>query len=370
MNFKVNTSLDKVYIELYGQCDWTLQKKSQDALRELISHHTYIVLDFHHIQSIDFVFCAFICGLLEGKYFEIVGSNAQINDMFALLWRTLENSHKLKTPSFSFVSQIWAFFIPIGKRVDEFFQTFLNFLSFCGACLWYFFRSLASPKHFRYSSIFYHIYESGFKALPVVLLTAFIVSYAIALQGVLQLEKMGTPLMSVEVVAKLALREIGPFILAIVIAGRSSSSFSAQIGVMNLTEESDALKTMNLSLYDYLILPRVLALIIVMPLLVFLADGMSLFAASLAIKIQTGMSFMQYLERFYEYVGINNFWVGVVKAPFFGAAIALVGCFRGLYVKGDTESVGLQTTKSVVNALFWITLINAIFSVITTRLDV
>ena len=86
--------------------------------------------------------------------------------------------------------------------------------------------------------------------------------------------------------------------------------------------------------------------------------------------MQTGINFVQYLERFYEYVGIQHFWVGIIKAPFFGAAVALVGCFRGLYVKGDTESVGLETTKSVVNAIFWVILINAIFSVITTRLDI
>ncbi|WP_343352880.1 ABC transporter permease [Helicobacter mastomyrinus] len=371
MSFEVKVTLDRIYIELQGRCDYTLEKKSQVVLRKFVNAHAHITLDFTHTSSVDFVFCSFMYGLLKDKDFEMIGVNSQIEAMFALIKRNLENSKNTQSSfSLQLFPMVKYFFMNVGKKIMQFYETCLNFLQFCGTCLWYFSRAVVFPHRFKINSIFYHINESGFKALPVALLTAFIVSYAIALQGVLQLEKMGAPLMSVEIVAKLSLREMGPFILAIVIAGRSASSFSAQLGVMNLTEENDALKTMNLSLYDYLILPRILALVIIMPLLVFVADAVSLFAAMLAVKMQTGISFVQYLERFYEYVGINNFWVGVVKAPFFGAAIALVGCFRGLYVKGDTESIGLETTKSVVNALFWVILINAIFSVITTRLNV
>lgn len=372
MSFKVSFTSNKVIIKFYGKLDWTLEKRVLKDLSDVIlDSEGYITLDFSDAQSADFIFCMFLCRLLDGRSFEIVNSNAQIKEMFVMLSSNLENLKEAQpNHHFSFNGLFSRFFVFLGKKVIDIIDGSLNFLQFCGACLWYFFRSLISPSRFQYNSIFYHINESGFKALPVALLTAFIVSYAIALQGVLQLERMGVPLMSVEIVSKLSLREMGPFILAIVIAGRSSSSFSAQIGVMNLTEENNALKTMNLSLYDYLILPRILALVIVMPLLVFVADAVSLFASMLAINMQTGINFVQYLERFYEYVGINNFWVGVIKAPFFGAAIALVGCFRGLYVKGDTESIGLETTKSVVNAIFWVILINAIFSIITTRLDV
>lgn len=374
MHFKVSSTLDEVCIVFYGECDWKLDKSIQKKLVKIFSSldsQQCIVCDFTHISSIDYVFCAFICEVLQGKNFTLVGTNTHIDEMFhSLLKYTQDKDSKTHSFSYNFSFFLHLFFGFLGKKVAYFYHTLIDFLHFCGMCLWYFFLSVLSPSRFKYSSIFYHMNESGFKALPVALLTAFIVSYAIALQGVLQLEKMGVPLMSVEIVAKLSLREMGPFILAIVVAGRSASSFSAQIGVMNLTEENDALKTMNLSLYDYLVLPRVLALVIVMLLLVFMADVVSLFAAMLAVKMQTGINFVQYLERFYEYVGIQHFWVGIIKAPFFGAAVALVGCFRGLYVKGDTESVGLETTKSVVNAIFWVILINAIFSVITTRLDI
>lgn len=368
MNFLVHTTLDRIHISLQGRCDYTMDKKIQKSLKNIIDSKNHITLDFSRVESIDFVFCSFLYGLLVGKDFHLIGTNMQIDEMFMLIKNTSKNEDSsYMKQSYRLFSSFFAF---IGQKVAQFFSTFLDFLSFCGACLWYFFRAVFAPARFKIGSILYHMNESGFRALPIALLTVFIVSYAIALQGVLQLERMGVPLLSVEIVAKLSLREMGPIILAIVIAGRSASSFSAQIGVMNLTEENDALKTMNLSLFDYLVLPRILALVIVMPLLVFVADAVSLFAAMLAVKMQTGINFVQYLERFYEYVGINHFWVGVIKAPFFGATIALVGCFRGLQVKGDTESIGLQTTKSVVNAIFWVILINAIFSIITTRLDI
>ncbi|BDB65680.1 ABC transporter permease [Helicobacter cinaedi] len=367
MDFKVSFVSGRMLIKLQGVCDYSLDKKSKDFLSKLINANERMTLDFLEVTKVDFVFCAFIYGLLEGKDYEILNADTQVKEIFQSVVESLPKLENSKPKSHS---MFYGALLDFGKFCERFYQSSLDFLNFCGMCLFYFFRSCGNLRHFKLGSIMYHINESGFKALPVALFTAFIVSYAIALQGVLQLEKMGVPLMSVEIVAKLSLREMGPFILAIVIAGRSSSSFAAQIGVMNLTEENDALKTMNLSLFDYIILPRILALVIIMPLLVFLADAVSLFACFLAINMQTGLDFMQYLERFYEYVSIENFWVGVIKAPFFGAAVALVGCFRGLYVKGDTESVGIETTKSVVNAIFWVILINAIFSIITTGLNI
>lgn len=371
MSFKASLVSGRMFIQLEGACDYTFDTKLRDSLSKILTHTPHFILDFSNATKVDFVFCAFVYGLLEGldsKNYELSGMSKEVEEIFHTLAQSLPESPPAH-PALSLPrpTQILSAF---GHFVVGFWREVLDFLNFCGLCLWHLARYAWKPRFLKLNSVLYHMNESGFKALPVALLTAFIVSYAIALQGVLQLEKMGVPIMSVEIVAKLALREMGPFILAIVIAGRSSSAFSAQLGVMNLTEESDALKTMNLSLFDYLVLPRVLALIIVMPLCVFLSDAISLLAAMIAIKVQTGINFVQYLERFYEYVDINNFWVGVVKAPFFGAAIALVGCFRGLYVRGDTESVGLETTKSVVNALFWVILINAIFSVITTRLNI
>lgn len=368
MHFSTDVKDGIIIVAFKGVCDYSFNKKSQERLISLVEANNKLIFDFSAITKIDMLFCTFINTLRDGKDITFIGTNDKIDEIFHTLQNALSSATNTTNTSKPHIFK--QFFHTLGIFLIDFCTNIINFLQFCGSALWYFFKAIRHPSRFKLNAIFYHINESGFKALPIALLTAFIVSYAIALQGVLQLDKMGVPIMSVEIVAKLALREIGPFILAIVIAGRSSSSFSAQIGAMNLAEETYALKTMNLSVFDYLILPRILALVIVMPLLVFVADIISLYAAMLAVKVQIGISFSQYLERFYEFVSIDNFWVGVIKAPFFGAVIALVGCFRGLYAKGDTESVGKETTKSVLNAIFWVILINAIFSVITMRLNI
>lgn len=236
--------------------------------------------------------------------------------------------------------------------------------------LYHLYLNLRYPSRFRFKSFCHHINESGFKALPIATLTTFIVSGAIALQSAIELQSLGAPLLSVEITAKLSLREIGPFILTLIIIGRSASSYTAQIGVMNITEETNAMRVMNFNLIDFLAIPRFLALVIVMPLMVFLADAASIFGGMLAVKFQLDVNFMQYLQRFTETVGWSHFFVGLVKAPFFGAIIALVGCFRGLQAQGETELIGRATTTSVVNTLFWVIFVNAIFSIIFTRLDV
>lgn len=364
--FKILQSTPTLRLALSGEWLYTTSKKDLRALRTALRDAQHIEIDFSEQPIVDFAFCAFLLSLLEGKSYTFLNPNAHIQEIFTTLEQYPPNlpidTHK--------PSALFTFFRDIGLWVADFFQSMMDFLHFFGMSLYYLGLSVLHPRRFKIASIFYHISESGLKSLPVVLTTSFIVSYAIALQGVIQLDKMGVPIMSVEIVAKLCLRELGPFVLALVIAGRSASSFSAQIGVMNLNEENDALKTMGFSAIDFLVTPRILALIITMPLLVFLSDVVSLLAGMLATNVQAGVSFTQYWERFYEYVAITHFWVGIVKAPFFGLAIGLVGCFRGLKVQGDTESLGRQTTLSVVNAIFWIIVINAIFSFFTTTLGI
>ena len=255
----------------------------------------------------------------------------------------------------------------IGKWSYEFYKRSMAFFNFMGILLQFFGFSGLKPSHLRFTSLIFHIYEQGFKALPIGLITSLIIGYAITLQGAYQLDSMGVPIMSVDTTAKLALREMGPFILALVIAGRSASSFTAQLGSMRLTEELSAMQAMNLNIFYFLIIPRILALVIVMPLMVFAADAIALFGGMIAIKTSINIGFEAYLERFYETVSITHFWIGVVKAPVFGAIIGIVGCFHGLECKGDTQSIGRMTTISVVNAIFWIIAANAIFSFIFTR---
>lgn len=346
-------------LHLQGCCDYKSSKKFKFSSIPLKSK---IQIDCSSLEKMDFSFAIFLDESLKKREvsYELINANTEVLEIFSLIQS--RNNFKIQTHKKNFLYRI-------GEWVCQKYEGFLDFLNFFGLFAFALFRTFLNPKLLRFRSLLFHIHNSGFKALPVGVITASIVSGAITLQGVLQLQKMGVPLASVETMAKLSLREMGPFILALVIAGRSASAFTAQIGVMRITEELDAMRVMGFDWYQFNILPRFLALVIAMPLLVFVADGVSLLVSAIVIKLQTGITFTQYIERFYENVGIIHFWIGVIKSPFFGAVIALVGCYRGLEIEGNTQSVGKYTTLSVVNALFWIIVVNAIFSVIFTRFN-
>lgn len=353
MHFKESNST--LYLE--GVCDFHLSN-----LELMLGDQKKIWIDCSRLKKIDFSFVIFLDESLKSKQveYELIGASDDVQEMFALI---------VHRENFHFQKEERHLLSLLGERVYQLWQEVINFCHFFGLFLCSLARTIVHPSLLRFSSLLFHIGHSGFKALPVGLTTCAIVSSAISLQGVLQLQKIGVPIISVETLAKLSLREMGPFILALVIAGRSASSFTAQIGAMRITEELDAMKIMGFDWYRFIVLPRFLALVIAMPFLVFLADIASLFASAIVIKIQTGITFEQYLERFYEHVGLNHLWVGVIKSPFFGGVIAIVGCYRGLQIAGDTQSVGKYTTMSVVNALFWIIVVNAIFSILFTGFD-
>lgn len=265
---------------------------------------------------------------------------------------------------------LFSFFESIGKYLYELYRDFVNLLIFIGMFISSLFTLIIHPKNFKFNSFFFHVYEQGFKALPIGLLTSLIISYVITMQGIFQLSKLGVPLISIDTTAKLSLREMGPFILALLIAGRSASSFTAQIGSMKLTEELSTMKIMNFNIFHFLIIPRVLSLIVTMPLMVFAIDSIALLGSMLSVYFYLDISFGQYIERFYETVEIKHFWVGIIKAPFFGAIIGIVGCLRGIQCSNDTQSIGKMTTKSVVNSIFWLIFANALFSIIFISLQI
>ena len=204
--------------------------------------------------------------------------------------------------------------------------------------------------------------------MPIIFVVSFIVGGVIAYQGAATLQRMGFPQASVEMTAKLTLREIGPFVVALIVAGRSASAYTAQIGVMKMTEEISAMKTMNFNLMNFIVLPRFIALVFSFPLMVFLSDLVSIFGCMIFLRAGFDISFGDYISQLIEFVDINSFWTGIIKAPFYAGVIAIVGCFVGFRVKNSTQSVGEKTTTSVVSALFGVILVNAIFSLIFTEL--
>ena len=254
--------------------------------------------------------------------------------------------------SFAARGFLWAIFVFIGQ------------ISVCFA------QNLARPRHFRLPSIVRHIEETGERALPIISLLAVLISMVITYQGAIQLKKFGADIYTVDLTVVSLLREMGVLITAIMVAGRSGSAFAAEIGVMKLREEVSALRTMGLNPIEVLVLPRVIALVITLPLLTFLADLIGLSGGGLMSLSLLNISFHQYMVRVQEVANWDMFFVGMIKAPVFAFVIAIVGCYQGLNVSGSAESIGKRTTLAVVQAIFIVIMADALFSVVFSKMGI
>jgi phospholipid/cholesterol/gamma-HCH transport system permease protein len=207
-------------------------------------------------------------------------------------------------------------------------------------------------------------------AIPIVGLLLFFVGIVVAYQGYDQLRKFGQELLTVDLTGIIVLREMGVLITAIIIAGRSGSAFTAQIGTMQVNEEVDAIRTLGLDPMEVLVLPRVMALLIALPLLTFFADIIAILGGAFMANAVMDMSFAQFLDRLQQAVEIKHFLVGMVKAPVFAIIISLVGCYEGMRVSGSAESVGRLTTQSVVESLFLVIILDAFFANMFSYLEI
>jgi phospholipid/cholesterol/gamma-HCH transport system permease protein len=226
------------------------------------------------------------------------------------------------------------------------------------------------PSCLRPASISRHIAETGIQALPIIGLLAIMIAIVLGYQGVAQLRPFGGEEYTINLVAVSVLREMGVLITAIMVAGRSGSAFTAEIGVMQTREEVDALKVMGIEPMQVLVVPRVIALVITLPLLVFFADIMGLVGGAAIAGILLDVSPAQYLSRLPHVVDGSDLFVGLFKAPVFAFFIAIIGCMHGLRVSGSAESVGRETTRAVVKAIFLVIVLDAFFSVLFERLGV
>lgn len=259
-------------------------------------------------------------------------------------------------------------FYRIGAESVEAFREVQNFFSFLGEAFVVLLYSLRKPWLIRYRSISSHIITSGSDALPIIALSAFLIGVVIAYQSVEQLQKFGADILIVDMIGISLTRELAPLITAIVIAGRSGSAFTAQIGAMKMTQEIDAMKTMGFHPHLFLVWPRVIALMIVMPLLIFFADLVGIFGGMVIANLQAHLSYSEFISRLQDALPLKHFLIGIIKGPFFAILIALVGTYRGFQVSSNTESIGHYTTKSVVNAIFLVIACDAIFSILLTEL--
>lgn len=223
-------------------------------------------------------------------------------------------------------------------------------------------RVAARPQTFRLTSAVHHLDRVGWQAVPIVLLITFLIGAILAQQGIFHFRKFGADVYVVDMVGILVLREIGVLIVAVMVAGRSGSAYTAELGSMRMREEVDALRTMGFDPVEVLILPRMLALIIALPALAFLGSMSALYGGGLVAWLYGGISPEIFLGRLKEAISLTHFEVGIIKAPFMAAIIGIVACTEGLRVKGSAESLGAHTTASVVKSIFLVIVLDGLFA--------
>ena len=231
-------------------------------------------------------------------------------------------------------------------------------------------RLLRRPGRLRLAATLRQVEQTGLDAMPIVGLLSFLIGVVMAFQGADQLRRFGAEIYTVNLLGITILRELGVLLSAIIIAGRSGSAFTAQIGTMQVNQEIDALRTLGLDPVEVLVLPRVFGLMVTLPLLVFYADAMGLLGGCLMTWATLGISIPAFLEQLRGAITGWTLWVGVIKAPFFAAIIAMVGCYEGFNVSGSAESVGRLTTQSVVESIFLVIVADAAFSVLFSTLRI
>jgi phospholipid/cholesterol/gamma-HCH transport system permease protein len=229
---------------------------------------------------------------------------------------------------------------------------------------------LLRPGRIRLNALFHHIGQVGLNALPILGLLAFMIGVVIGFQGAEQLRKVGVDSLVVHLIGISVLREIGSLITAIIVAGRSGSAFTAQIGTMKVNQEIDASRAIGLDPMEMLVIPRILALMVAMPLLTFFANAMALLGGAVITYAMFDINLIEFLMEMRVPLDIYDTSVGLLKTPAFALVIAMVGCHEGLQVSGNAESVGLHTTRSVVESIFLVMVLNALFSVLFTAFGI
>jgi phospholipid/cholesterol/gamma-HCH transport system permease protein len=268
-----------------------------------------------------------------------------------------DEARRPRTNQFAYtLASIGEGFVSVGTS----FRAFVNLL---GALTIAFGRVIARPRRFRFTSMVHQLDKVGWRALPIILLITFLIGSIIAQQGIFHFRKFGADIYVVDMVGILVMREIGVLIVCIMVAGRSGSAYTAELGSMKMREEIDALQTMGFDPVEVLLLPRILALVIGVPILTFFGSLAALYGGGLVCWLYGGIEPQIFLDRLKEALTLDHFKVGIIKAPFMALIIGVVACVEGLAVKGSAESLGSQTTASVVESIFLVIVLDGLFAI-------
>jgi phospholipid/cholesterol/gamma-HCH transport system permease protein len=298
-------------------------------------------------------------------------SDFQLPDVYRPLLETLDRPRKSEPRKSRIPSGFRGRLYKIGRATVHVYTQAVEMLAYLGRVTVETGEAIVRPRgNLRVAALFHQIEETGINALPIVGLLAFLIGIVLAYQGADQLKRFGAEVFTINLLGVGVLREIGGLITAIIVAGRSGSAFTAHIGTMRVNEEIDAMQTMGLNTVDNLVLPRILGLVIALPLLTFYSDIMGLIGGAFMCYFQLGITIPVFLRQLNEAVTVNTMMVGLIKAPVFAFVIALVGCYEGFQVERNAASVGLLTTRSVVEGIFLVIVLDAAFSVMFSVLGI
>jgi len=329
-----------------------------------------VALDLSSVAALDTVGAVLLhrirlAALAEGLTFELVGARPAHAALLEAVWPAAETPPPVPAGRSRFAA-----IAALGRGVCAGANEAAELIAFFGRLVASLTYVLLHPSRIRYNAITHHIRHVGLEALPILGLLAFMIGVVIAFQGAEQLAKVGIESLVVHLIGLTVLREIGSLITAIIVAGRSGSAFTAQIGAMKVNQEVDAMQAIGLDPMEILVLPRIFALLVVMPLLTFFANAMALLGGAVVAYALFDINLVEFLSQMRVPLDLYDASVGLLKSPAFAVVIALVGCHEGMRVSGNAESVGLHTTRSVVLSLFLVMLLNALFSVLFTALGI
>jgi phospholipid/cholesterol/gamma-HCH transport system permease protein len=361
----VVVSGDGDHLALAGALEISTLTVARNSLKKWSKQGPPNSLDVAKLDSLDTPGALFLCSLRD-KGVKLTGIRAEHRALLDLICGLdLKPLPKIKS-----VSRWRQITIQLGKGADDAWHDALDIITFVGRAMSWTVSALMHPGCLRPASISRHIAETGIQALPIIGLMAVMIAVVIGYQSVAQLRPYGGEEFTINLVAVSVLREMGVLITSIMIAGRSGSAFTAEIGVMKTREEVDALNVMGVEPMQVLVVPRLIALVIALPLLTFFADIMGLVGGAVISQSLLDVSPMQYLARLPHVIDGSDLFVGLFKAPIFAFFIAIISCMHGLRTSGSAESVGRETTRAVVKSIFMVIVLDAFFSILFEKIGI
>jgi len=327
--------------------------------REIAAMPDPLTLDLSEVSRMDTVGAWLVHRTVRDRGARVVGATSEAK---ALLEQVAEADNPVRVHA-ELPGGFTGMLRELGLWITEVGITLVGLLGFFGATLIGFGALFRRPRRFRLNAVVQRFDVVGVRALGIIGLMSFLIGIVVGQQGAVQLAQFGAQIYTINLIGRITVRELGVLMTAIMVAGRSGSAFAAQIGTMKLTEEVDAMRTIGVSPIEALVIPRMIASVIMMPLLAFWAILAALFGGGLFVWLDLGIPPLTYIGKLQDVIPMTDLWVGLIKAPVFGFIVALAGCFQGMLVQGDSEDVGRRTTTAVVQSIFLVIVLDAVFAV-------